>query len=66
MFTVVDGRGRSVVGGAAFDWDLRDIFVVPAWTAVHHTAVEDAVLFSFSDRPVQKLLGRRREEVLAL
>ena len=41
-----------------------DIFVVPAWTSVRHSASEDAVLFSFSDRPVQKALGLWREEAL--
>lgn len=64
VFTVVEGHGRSVVGGETFDWAPRDIFVVPAWTTVHHTAAEDAVLFSFSDRPVQKVLGLWREEIL--
>ena len=64
VFTVVEGRGRSVVGGATFDWGPKDIFVVPAWTSVRHSASEDAVLFSFSDRPVQKALGLWREEAL--
>ncbi len=64
MFTVVEGRGQSVVGNETFDWGPRDIFVVPAWTAVRHAAAEDAVLFSFSDRPVQKVLGLWREEML--
>ncbi len=64
VFTVVEGRGQSVVGNETFDWGPRDIFVVPAWTAVRHAAAEDAVLFSFSDRPVQKVLGLWREEML--
>jgi len=32
---------------------------------VRHHAVDDAVLFSYSDRPVQKVLGLWREEMLA-
>jgi gentisate 1,2-dioxygenase len=64
VFTVVEGRGRSIVGDATFEWSPRDVFVVPAWTPVRHLAGEDAVLFSFSDRPVQKALGLFREETL--
>ena len=65
IFTVVEGRGRSLIGGAPFDWGPKDIFVVPAWAPVRHIASEDAVLFSYSDRPVQKALGLWREEALA-
>jgi gentisate 1,2-dioxygenase len=65
VFTVVEGRGRSIVGDATFEWSPRDVFVVPAWTPVRHLASEDAVLFSFSDRPVQKALGLFREETLS-
>jgi len=64
VFTVVEGRGQSVVGDRTFEWRPRDIFVVPAWTSVRHVAAEQAVLFSFSDRPVQKVLGLWREEML--
>jgi gentisate 1,2-dioxygenase len=39
--------------------------VVPSWCEVSHHADNDAVLFSFSDRPVQKALGLWREEVPA-
>jgi gentisate 1,2-dioxygenase len=30
---------------------------VPSWKQVSHEAENEAVLFSFSDRPVQKALG---------
>jgi gentisate 1,2-dioxygenase len=65
VYAVVEGRGRSRVGEQTFDWGPRDVFVVPSWCAVSHEAGEDAVLFSFSDRPVQKALGLWREEVVA-
>ena len=64
VFTVVEGHGRSVIGGTAFEWAPKDIFVVPSWTPVRHVASDDAVLFSYSDRPVQKVLGLWREEAL--
>ncbi len=54
---VVEGCGRTTIGGVTFDWQPRDVFVAPSWLPVSHEADDDAVLFSFSDRPVQKMLG---------
>lgn len=50
--------------GADFvvDWQPRDIFVVPSWKPVVHEAADEAVLLSFSDRPVQEALQLFREE----
>src|SRR5437870_2669946 len=58
----VEGRGESRVGESVFEWEPHDIFVVPSWCRVSHHADEEAVLFSYSDRPVQKALGLWREE----
>jgi gentisate 1,2-dioxygenase len=44
------------------EWGKRDIFVVPSWHHVRHEAAEDAVLFSYSDRPVQEALHLFRED----
>jgi gentisate 1,2-dioxygenase len=63
VYCVVEGRGRSRVADRVFDWEPKDVFVVPSWCRVAHEATEDAVLFSFSDRPVQKALGLWREEM---
>lgn len=65
VYCCVEGYGRSTVGDETFDWGPRDIFVVPSWCKVTHEAPEDAVLFSFSDRPVQKAIGVWREEAPA-
>jgi len=63
IYVCVEGRGYTGVGEQTFEWRPRDIFVVPSWTRHHHVAQEDdAVLFSFSDRPVQQKLGLWREE----
>ena len=62
VYSVVEGRGRSQIGNTTFDWTKRDIFVVPSWNPVSHEADEETVLFSFSDRPVQKALGLWREQ----
>jgi gentisate 1,2-dioxygenase len=62
VYCVVEGHGRSLAGEHAFDWGPRDVFVIPSWCRVAHQAAGDAVLFSFSDRPVQKAMGVWREQ----
>jgi len=63
VFCVAEGRGTSTVGEKTFSWGPRDIFVVPSWHQVAHQAGDNAVLFSFSDRPAQQALGIWREDV---
>jgi len=65
VYCVVEGSGRSTVGDQDFEWSARDVFVVPSWCSVAHRARDDAVLFSFSDRPVQKAMGLWREQAPA-
>jgi gentisate 1,2-dioxygenase len=62
VYCAVEGQGRSRVGDATFAWKEHDVFVVPSWCPVAHESESEAVLFSFSDRPVQKLLGLWREQ----
>lgn len=62
IFAPIEGKGRSRIGDTAFEWGPRDIFVVPSWQWVTHEADDDAVLFSFSDRPVQQKLDLFRED----
>jgi len=62
VYSVVEGKGRTTVGDLAFEWGPRDIFAIPSWAPVRHTADSDAVLFSMSDRPAQIALGLWREE----
>jgi len=64
VYCVVEGRGASRIGDETFAWEPHDVFVVPSWCPVAHDASEDAVLFSYSDRPAQKSLGLWREELL--
>jgi gentisate 1,2-dioxygenase len=65
VFTPVEGEGRTHIGGTVIEWSARDVFVAPSWATVRHEASSDAVLFSFSDRPVQQATGLFREERLA-
>jgi len=62
VFAPIEGRGRSKIGEKTFAWGPRDVFVVPSWQWVTHEAEEEAVLFSFSDRPVQEKLGLFRDD----
>jgi gentisate 1,2-dioxygenase len=61
IIVVVEGSGRSTVGETSYRWGKRDIFVIPSWYPCQHEALEEAVLFSFSDRVVQERLGLWRE-----
>ena len=61
VFCAVEGHGTTRIGDKTFSWGPRDVFVVPSWHAVSHSAAEESVLFSFSDRPAQKALGIWRE-----
>ena len=61
VFSVVEGHGHVDIGGTRFDWRPRDIFIVPSWHRYRLTADDDAVLFSFSDRPIQMKLGLWRQ-----
>jgi gentisate 1,2-dioxygenase len=63
IFIPIEGEGTSYIGDDfSFSWKKRDIFVVPSWKQVRHEAATDAVLFSFSDRPVQEALYLFRED----
>ena len=61
VYAVVEGRGRCVAGGEMLAFGPRDVFVCPSWLPYRFEAGEQAVLFSFSDRPVQQALDLWRE-----
>jgi gentisate 1,2-dioxygenase len=61
VFTVVEGSVRVELDDRAFDVGPKDTFVVPSWYRHRLHAREDAVLFSFSDRPIQQALHLWRE-----
>jgi len=63
IYAPIEGRGRTHVGeNYTVEWGPRDVFVVPSWHRVRHEAETEAVLFSFSDRPIQEALGLFRED----
>jgi gentisate 1,2-dioxygenase len=62
VYCVVEGHGRARIGNRAFDFAPHDVFVVPSWQPVSFSATDDAVLFSYSDRPILSALNLLREE----
>jgi gentisate 1,2-dioxygenase len=54
--------GKSGAEDLVIDWAKRDVFVVPSWHTVRHEPLDDSVLFSFSDRPIQEALHLFRED----
>ena len=65
VYVCLEGEGTAQIGGAAFDFAPNDTFVVPSWSPTSFHARHDTILFSFSDRPVQQVLGLWREEKMA-
>jgi gentisate 1,2-dioxygenase len=61
VFCVAEGKGTTTVDGKELAWGVNDVFVVPPWKKYQHSASEEAVLFSISDRPAQEALGIWRE-----
>ncbi len=60
---VVRGEGESAVGDQRFRWGPRDVFTLPHWNWVQHTAARgDAVLFMMTDREFMAAIGYLREE----
>lgn len=65
VYQCAKGRGYSIINGQRFDWQERDIFVVPSWCWHEHVNLsdsDDACLFTFNDLPVMRSLGIYREE----
>jgi gentisate 1,2-dioxygenase len=62
IYCVVEGTGTARIGESEFAFEPHDVFVVPSWQPVALAASSDAVLFSYSDRPVLSALNLLREE----
>ncbi|MCC6076059.1 gentisate 1,2-dioxygenase [Pseudomonas sp. GCM10022188] len=60
VFSVVEGRGTVRIGEQTLQFAPRDIFVAPSWQSISLSADEDAVLFSYSNRPVLAALDLLR------
>lgn len=67
VYHVVRGSGHSVIDGTRFEWTKGDTFAVPLWCehSHHNPENEDALLFSYTDRPAVEALGLGRTEASA-
>lgn len=62
LCVVIEGQGSSRVGDAKIEWGARDIFTMPEWHWIEHTAAERARLLVVNDRNFREFLGLYREE----
>lgn len=63
IYHVAEGGGRTVVADTVFDWEQGDTFVVPSWAWHEHESLHgEAVLFSYTDKPILAAFGLYREE----
>lgn len=63
VYAVVEGSGRCIIAGQSMAFGPKDVFVCPSWMPYQLEADSDAVLFSYSDRPVQQALDLWRESI---
>ena len=58
------GEGATQIGDQRIEWSRNDIFTMPGWNWISHTATsDDARLFLVTDRDVMQRLGMLRDEV---
>lgn len=66
VFSVIEGSGKVTFGVGdnmrTIEWQEKDTFVIPCWCPFTLEAVEEAVLFSATDKVVQSKLGLWREK----
>ena len=65
VYVCLEGEGMAEVGESRYDFTQNDVFVVPSWKTLRLHARQHTVLFSYSDRPIQQVLGLWREEKIA-
>ncbi len=62
VYCCLEGSGAIEFGGETLHFGHNDVFVVPSWVQFQLQASQDTILFSYSDRPVQQVLGLWREK----
>ncbi len=62
VYSVVEGSGNCFIEGKAYPFVPKDVFVCPSWMPYRLESSSGAVLFSYSDRPVQQVLDLWREQ----
>ena len=64
FIVVIDGKGKSEIGGTTFDWEANDIMVVPnfLWRRHINTGKSDAVLYTVTDAALLNNIGQYRAQ----
>ena len=63
VYHVAEGGGRSIIGDKEIVWEEGDTFVVPSWAWHEHESTGgEAVLFTYTDRPIIEAFNWYREE----
>ena len=64
FIVVIDGKGKSEIGGQTFDWEANDIMVVPnfIWRRHINTGKSDAILYTVSDSALLGRIGQFRAQ----
>jgi len=64
FIVVIDGKGKTEIGGETFDWEPNDIMVVPnfIWRRHINTGSGDAVLYTVSDSALLRNIGQYRAQ----
>jgi gentisate 1,2-dioxygenase len=62
VYCVVEGSGEATIGSKTFQFGRHDVFVAPTWAWQCFRCNAEVVLFSYSDRILQRNLGIWREE----
>ena len=62
VYHVVRGSGYSIVEGERIEWTKGDTLAIPLWYehSHHNHTGEDAILFSYTDKPAIEALGLGR------
>ena len=56
---VIEGTGKSIIGGKTFAWKQGDTFCIPAWHEYQHHASNEGTVYLYTchDQPMLKSLG---------
>src|SRR5262249_20624773 len=64
FIVVIEGKGKTEIGGQTFDWEQNDIMVVPnfVWRKHINTGSGNAILYTVSDSALLKNIGQYRAQ----
>lgn len=64
VFLVMQGSGRSVIGGQSVEWGFGDTFAAPCWHEIRHEARDEAQVMCMTDEPLLRFAKYHRRQAL--